>query len=742
VVNSNSVTATFGFQGEAPEWVGVVVLTNSPSDSMQPMFDKWHKQVEAARAKWLAELETNRQAKFKMPPGPSVNDYNSLAQWTHFTTNLLVNLGPGDGRRELWIGFRYKGQTNCHFWSGHNVTVRTTTPDIFITNPRQTIQSQPMIQLQGYCPVPLMSISYDVLDQSGHPTVSNQEGSVNDHDYNPKLAEFTTSHFTCYDIDLTPGTNTIVFRSEDDAGNLVRTNFIFVFSTAGVVTGPKLTLESPANNDTISGSAFTLRGESDDPTADIIALITNPSGETSQRTAEVERTGRYWVENIPLSTGRTYVTLIANNAAGFSTITNLSVRKSRYELAMNPVVPASKLWQPRLTLTGSSTFNPSNYTIWVNGIQATMDTNGHWRAENVPTSPGGVAIFDMKAESKNGHGESDEPDPRPTVPIVWGNATNGVKWGVYLAPGNTNHLNRQHCDFYLLNDSVTNMNFHWMRPKAGALCNLTLRDSHDKAVPKSYWGKATGLPLASGLNLHRLGSNALEHVDGILPLMTNSPVHVSAVNLMDLFSDFPPGNYRLESTGRLYQIAGDGSLVPTELPVVSVPVTVAWQPSELAFHLRRLQAKGEFAWGCNTNGLQAGVAHDFEPQEVGKGDVIEVYLMNTTTNDLRDLILPAPDQQFTISLCDASGNEVRRTALGAQQGKPLSPASDPVELRPIGLKAGDVSQCTRFNLNAYFEIKSSGQYRLSYQQRLYQVEPKGTLDGVILPEIELSVEIQ
>ncbi|HZI32468.1 MAG TPA: hypothetical protein VFF11_09000, partial [Candidatus Binatia bacterium] len=363
------------------------------------------------------------------------------------------------------------------------------------------------------------------------------------------------------------------------------------------------------------------------------------------------------------------------------------------------------------------------------------------RAENVPTSPGGVATFDMTAKPKHGHDESDEPDPRPTVPIVWGDATNGVKWGVYLAPGDAQHLNRQHCDFYLLNDSGTNMNFLWMRPQAGALCNLTLRDSHGKAVPKSYWGKATGLPLATNLNLHRLGSNALEHIDGILPLMPHSPVHVSAVNLMDLFSDVPPGNYHLESAGRLYQIADDGSLVPAELPAVSVPVPVAWQPSELAFHLRRLRAKDEFTWGGNTNGLQAGVAHNFEPQEVGKGDEIEVYLMNATTNDLQNLILPAPGQQFAISLCDATGNEVRRTALGSQQGKPLSPDGDPVELRPIGLKAEDVSQCVRFNLNAYFEIKSPGRYRLTYQQRLYRVEPNGTLDGVILPEIELSVEI-
>ena len=116
-----------------------------------------------------------------------------------------------------------------------------------------------------------------------------------------------------------------------------------------------------------------------------------------------------------------------------------------------------------------------------------------------------------------------------------GNATNGIKWGVYLAPGDTNHMNRQHCDFYLANNSRTNMDSLWMRPKAQALYTLTLCDRNGRAVPKSYLGKETALPLAADLNIHHFGSNGIEQIDGVLPLITNAPVHVGALNLMGLF---------------------------------------------------------------------------------------------------------------------------------------------------------------------------------------------------------------
>ncbi|HTX22132.1 MAG TPA: hypothetical protein VMD27_09805 [Candidatus Aquilonibacter sp.] len=480
-----------------------------------------------------------------------------------------------------------------------------------------------------------------------------------------------------------------------------------------------------------------------DPTANIVALIVNPDGQIMQRDAEVERNGRFWVDDLPLSEGRTYITLIANNAAGYTTVTNLSVRKGHGYLAMDPVVPPSRLWLPRLTITGTSSYAPSNYTIWVNGVKATMDTNGKWKADNVPVAEGGVASFDMKAVPNSGHDEEDEPDPYPTAPITWGAATNGIKWGVYLVPGDTNHMNRQHCEFYVVNIAQTNMNFLWMRPKPQCIYSLSLHDKNGEEAPKSYLGKEQGLPLAVELDIRHLDSKAIEQIAGILPLATNAPVRMASVDVMDQFSSVSPGDYLLQITGRLYQIRKTGKLTPLELPSISVPLEIQEQPSELVYHLRELQTEGKFAWGEEAvNMLRAGVAHNFAPQQIAKGDAIEVFLMNSSTNDLHDLLLPAPGEQFDVSLYDASGNEVPKTSLGEQQGKPLLMGAHARGVTALFIAAKDAAKCAEFNLNAYFEIKTPGNYRFTYQQRLFQIKADGIPEGITLPAVAVPIKIQ
>ena len=733
-VNSNSVTVTFKYDGQPPEWAGVVVLTDGPGGKSK---------FEEAQQKWSEAARTNRMTALVPPPMPPDVDANAPVRWYPFTTNSLVlDLGPGDGRREIWIGFRRQGESQCQNWDAHHIIVQTSQPVIYITEPLNPFTSQPLMQLKGYCPVPIRGIYYDLLDQDGHVSKAHEQGLVNDQYYDPKLYRFTTNYFTCYDIVLTPGTNTIALRATDDAGNAIRTNFTFVFSTAGVVSGPRLTPEWPTDNAEISGSSFTVRGRSDDPSAQITALIVDPAGSVMRRTAEVERTGRYWIENIPLPAGRTYLTLVANNAAGYTTVMNLSVRQSQYLLAMDPVVPASKLWQAYLTITGTSSYDSAKYAIWVNDVKATTEANGRWHAENVPISPGGVATFDIKAVANDGHDESDEPDPLPTVPIVWGRETNGIQWGAYLSPGDTNHLNRHHFDFYLVNRSGTNMNFQWMRPAAPAGCVWELFDGAGQPVGQSKWGKLTQPVLATGLNWHHLDAKAVEQIDGVLPLVTNVPVRVASMDLEDWFLTEQWGKYCLRSSGQLYQIAADGRLVPMELPPVTTILTIEAQPSETVFYLRRLAAQGAFHWGAATGPLQVGLGYNTESTPAGKGREVVVYLMNGTTNARQDLVLPAPDQQFELSLQDASGNPVSRTELGAQQGKPLSLADQTQPLRPLPIAPKDVALVARFELDAYFKIAAAGTYRLTYQQRLFQIGANGTPENVLLPPVTVPVEIR
>ena len=718
-----------------PEKMASLVLAKDPQE-------EWQKEQFKAMIEVENELKTNKNARFVPPramPEPSGPDF-SKAIWTSFKTNMSVDLGEGDGKRTIWLGYKYQGEPNPE-WEGIEVTLQTTPPTIVILSPQPGVVSQPVIQLQGSNTMELKSVRYDVIGPNGNMTVRNQLGNSHGTRLDTDLQEYVADFFTCYDVSLEAGTNTIVLRCTDEAGNVVTTNLTYVFSTTEVTKGPGLTVDWPVNNDCISGSNFAVHGNSDDDTAKIVALIVNPGGEASKREALVERNGRYWVENIPLQEGRTYITLIANNAAGYSTVTNISNRKNHYQLTMDPV-PDSQLWQQTVTATGTGSLIYTNYVITVNGTKAIMDSSGRWKAENVPMTEGGVAIFNISAISKNGRYESNEPDPYPTVPITWGVETNGIKWGIYLAPGDTNHMNRQHCDFYVVNDTGTNMNFLWMRPKEESIYSLNLHDQAGTDVARSYLGKEKGQPLAANLDMRHLDVEAIGQIDGVLPLFTNVPVHVCSVDLLDQFSVGSAGEYRAQVVGRLYQIANDGKLNPLELPPVSMPVTIEDQPSELVFHLRDLQTKGNFVWGDPTNFLSVGIAHSLEPQRVGKGDEIEVFLMNSSTNDLHNLLLPAPDQQFAISLFDSLGNEVTKTALGAQQGIPLLMDAHAQGVNPVFIAARDAAKCERFNLDAYFEIKTAGKYRFTYQQRLYQIDTNGIPEGVTLPMVTVPIDIQ
>ena len=218
IINSNQVTITFNVQGEAPEQMAVLVVA-----------DDWQDEMIKATERWASEVKTNPNAK---PPVPAFQHDLNNPQWIPFQTNLLVELGPGDGKRQVMFSYRY-GETNESrkiSWKGSGVTVQTAPPVIAITNPPQSIVSQSPIQLQGYSDKALEIIRYDLLDQNGN-VASRGEGSVTDQYLDRKLSEFTTNYFTCYDVELTPGTNTFLMQFTDLAGNSVKTNFVVVLET-------------------------------------------------------------------------------------------------------------------------------------------------------------------------------------------------------------------------------------------------------------------------------------------------------------------------------------------------------------------------------------------------------------------------------------------------------------------------------------------------------------------------------
>jgi len=752
VVNSNQVAVELIPDGEIPELMAVIVQTNDPMEA-------WQKNQQAAMEKWRSEVKTNHNARPVMPPPPS-NNYFDDAKWLPFKTNLLVDLGSGDGKRELLFSFRYKGQTRSDGWSGSGVMVQTTLPFIVITNPKQNTTSQPMVQFQGYCSKALSTIHYDLINEKGDKTVSGGDGFVNDQYFDKDLFDYTTNYFTCYDVQLNPGTNTFVLHCTDNAGNMIATNFVVVFTTVGDTNPPIFKPDWPQDGMSIVGSQFDLRGPCDDPTSIVTAFACDDEGRTTRLGGECERNGYLWVERIPLAEGKNYITVVTTDAAQNSSVTNLMVSKSDVTLYMDPIPDTKKLWQSTTTVTGF--YSRTNHTVFVNGVKAKMNPDGHWVATGVPVTAGGTASFDMK---------TDDDDPPPTnswLPTICSQPVenNSLSAGISLPSLGTNEYDHYPVYLGMTNTSGANIPMTWMLPVEEARFSLHLYDTNNKEVTKREYFKKSGQVLLDNLNIHHLGKNELTNIDGIISFSTNSTARIASLNLDEHFQLPPPGEYRLEIVARLFKIADDGRLIPFEFPPLSTMVQIIDQPAEIIFYLNDLQRQGKLTWGAELNSLRIGVAYGLNERRPNEANPIEIFLENLSTNDFHNwnLRFPNPNEQFDISLYDSSGNEVLKTDLGKKQGQPLSlDGQNPTKapgvmddinalfgtsnvrrgrgLRPVFVSAKDATDCGRFNLNDYFEIKSPGNYKLTYQQRFYWWNTNSTLTGITMPMVTVPLEI-
>ena len=115
----------------------------------------------------------------------------------------------------------------------------------------------PEIQLTGYSPKALSSISYDITNALG--LVTNQQVLVLDQAYSTGTSEFTTNTFQAFDISLTNGVNTITLHATDLAGNIstLVTNFTLNYSNK---PAPVIRITWPQNGAEVSGGSFALDG--------------------------------------------------------------------------------------------------------------------------------------------------------------------------------------------------------------------------------------------------------------------------------------------------------------------------------------------------------------------------------------------------------------------------------------------------------------------------------------------------
>jgi hypothetical protein len=277
-------------------------------------------------------------------------------------------------------------------WLGTQLTLNAVAPVFVITKPIASIVSKPMIQLQGLVSEPLSELTYDVSNAAG--VFTNQQGYWQPSFYDTNLLTFTTNSFQCYDIPLTNGLNTITLHATDLEGNNATTNFNCTLNYAGATNSPVLNLVWPQNGTAISGSNFTLQAQVDDPTATIAASIVDTNGDTNVVQGLVERDGTVWIQNLPLAAGTNTVTLTATDAAGNASSNSFDVVQSSVSLSIDPISD-DQLNQSSVTVYG--TVSDATLSVYVNGVQATVNDDGTWEADSVPVSDDGTVSLMAQA---------------------------------------------------------------------------------------------------------------------------------------------------------------------------------------------------------------------------------------------------------------------------------------------------------------------------------------------------------
>jgi hypothetical protein len=274
---------------------------------------------------------------------------------------------------------------------------------------------------------------------------------------------------------------------------------------------------------------------------------------------------------VPEGTG--YVSLTAFDAATNSSVTNFTIRQSHSGLRLDPLPAISN--QLAVTVTGFR--DRTNFTVWVNGVQAVVQPDGKWKAERVPVTPGGVAIFSVVEHQIDTNAPDPDAETNVPPPIYWGQAVNQIQAGVYFPAPPANQSNPYACDLYVRNTSGSNQSLSWVRPKQNARLFVFLYGRDGAIVPMTVRPEPLELLPSARMNIHHLGRKEVGLIDGFLDLPANTPVRVASLNLAEWFS-LTPGQYFLEIGPQLFHVKAAGDLTPFDLARVGTNITVVQQP--------------------------------------------------------------------------------------------------------------------------------------------------------------------
>jgi hypothetical protein len=319
-----------------------------------------------------------------------VNDKDfQHAVWTGYDSNISFALGPTDGVYNVWVGLKGFAPNDDPNWAGTSVYLDREAPIVTLTAPtNNSTVTTPWLQLKGYSPEQLQSISYDL--SNALAVITNQPGYSTTTEMDTNTWEYTKNWFQCIDILLTNGLNVISVHCADNSGNVATTNINIILDHAFAMP-PSARVTWPQDGMQLAQSSFTLRGWTEDAASVVSATITDSAGNTNRIQGMVERTGVLWVDNLPLGEGTNQVILSVTNSAGLGTTTNFCLFKSDMILTVTSI--EGSLWNPTVNVSGK--ISDGNAQVWVNGVQGTNYRNGTWHAVEVPVTKGGVASFDL-----------------------------------------------------------------------------------------------------------------------------------------------------------------------------------------------------------------------------------------------------------------------------------------------------------------------------------------------------------
>jgi hypothetical protein len=246
---------------------------------------------------------------------------------------------------------------------------------VVITSPTNGVVSTPSIQLKGYFVGSISSLAYDMINSEGCQT--------NQGNYAIKWGPegVATNYFESSYLSLSKGTNLIVLHTSFDDGRTLTNQVTCMLDYGKSTNPPEIKIMWPPNETSIGGSMFTLQAQIADPSTTIRVSVSRQSVPPLEfDDAIIEHSGLVIVKDLPLEDGTNVISVVAKDAAGNSNTTNLNIYGSPVKITMRPVNP-EQFNQQFATISG--TISDASLTVWVNGQQATVSTNGQWKADGV-----------------------------------------------------------------------------------------------------------------------------------------------------------------------------------------------------------------------------------------------------------------------------------------------------------------------------------------------------------------------